>query len=125
MEVLGPWIEAYFLNQTDLFYKQYPEPPPAPLIPANLTAAFPSLLPEETEDCLFLDVYVPRRVLENKNTSKVAVMVWVHGGGLILGSKTTDGSFKGLLARSMEDGGDPVILVAINYRVRTSPSEQI
>ncbi|KAF6017688.1 hypothetical protein EB796_024018 [Bugula neritina] len=38
----------------------------------------------ENEDCLFLDITVPGGVDMNK---KKPVMVWIHGGGYIFGSK--------------------------------------
>ncbi|XP_070191761.1 carboxylesterase 4A-like [Littorina saxatilis] len=60
-----------------------------------------------SEDCLFLNVYVPNR---NRESSAVPVMVWFHGGAFIFGSGTDyDGS---LLAA---EGG--VIVVVPNYRL--------
>ena len=39
------------------------------------------------EDCLVLNVYVPEKALNNPDV-KLPVMVWIHGGGLIVGSGT-------------------------------------
>ena len=38
----------------------------------------PTLNPQETEDCLFLDVFVPKKVFDNRNGSgkKAAVLLW-------------------------------------------------
>lgn len=128
---LGPWIEAYLSNDTESFFKKYPNPSALPPIPANLTEFFPPLLPAENEDCLFLDVYVPKEIFdkreypteEEKKTKKKykkkgsPVFLWVHGGGLILGHKRSDSDFKGLLTKSREKSKEPVIVVSINYRV--------
>lgn len=123
LTTLGPWIEAYLSNDTASFYKKYPNPPALPSIPANLSELFPPLLPAETEDCLFLDVYVPKGVFDRRKhptgTKKgSAVFLWVHGGGLMLGNKRSDTDFKGLLAKGQEKSKEPVIVVSINYRVR-------
>lgn len=104
------------------FYKEFPGPQAIPPVPANLSQLFPPLLPSETEDCLFLDVHVPKEIFDqrgNKTKSGTgsAIILWVHGGGLVLGSKTTDADFKGLVAKSRENSLEPVIVVSINYRV--------
>lgn len=126
LTILGPWIDAYLSNDTESFYKKYPNSPPPPPIPANLTELFPPLLPAETEDCLFLDVYVPKEIFDQKDSRTrkkkgSAVFLWVHGGGLTLGNKRSDSDFKGLLARSQEKYKEPVIFVSINYRVSSLP----
>lgn len=81
--------------------------------------ASPPRDPRETEDCLFLDVVVPREVFECRNkTARAPVVVWIHGGGYVSGSKYLDGA-AGLIARSRGDEApDGIVLVAINYRVR-------
>lgn len=59
------------------------------------------------EDCLYLNVWTPAK---NENDS-LPVMVWIHGGGFIMGAgsqKHTDGCN---LAKS------GVVLVTINYRL--------
>ena len=62
------------------------------------------------EDCLFLNVYVPKSAIENEDAS-LPVMVWIHGGSLITGS----GNYR-------DYGPDhfiekDVVLVTINYRL--------
>lgn len=120
--ILYPWLMAWESDDLTDFYKKFPGPPALPPVPANLSQLFPPLLPSETEDCLFLDVHIPKEIFdrrENKNSNGngSAIILWVHGGGLILGSKTTDADFKGLLAKSRENSQEPVIVVSINYRV--------
>lgn len=62
---------------------------------------------EISEDCLVLNVYVPRNLERNR---KLSVMVYIHGGGFILGEgKQYDGS-----QIAMEGN---VIYVAPNYRL--------
>ncbi|XP_077979971.1 pyrethroid hydrolase Ces2e-like [Glandiceps talaboti] len=67
-----------------------------------------SLIPDDfSEDCLFLNVFVPQSVLK-----KYAVMVWIHGGGFIMGSGSPIAYDSTPLA-AVND----VIVVTINYRL--------
>ena len=62
----------------------------------------------ESEDCLYLNVYVPANA---KSNSKLPVMFWIHGGGYSGGSASEprhNGDF--LPAKG-------VVLVTINYRL--------
>jgi para-nitrobenzyl esterase len=59
----------------------------------------------DTEDCLYLNVYTPRRI----GWTKRPVMVWIHGGALYLGESDTYDP-----ARLVEKG---VVVVTINYRL--------
>lgn len=61
----------------------------------------------ESEDCLYLNVFTSEAVADGHRRP---VMVWIHGGGLIIGGST--GYDPGALVRD----GD-VILVTLNYRV--------
>jgi carboxylesterase type B len=73
---------------------------------------------DSSEDCLFLDVYVPAKALKNPSI-KLPVVVYIYGGGYVLGSKDTyqpllpfyDGS--GLMGQS----GNNMIFVTLNYRL--------
>jgi para-nitrobenzyl esterase len=58
----------------------------------------------QSEDCLFLNVWTPRKVAK-----PLPVMVWIHGGGYRIG---TGGSSDGAPLASKG-----VVLVAINYRL--------
>ncbi|PHH60241.1 hypothetical protein CDD81_1941 [Ophiocordyceps australis] len=70
----------------------------------------------QSEDCLFLDVIVPKTLFEGE--SKAPVMVWITGGGYVAGSKSGMGyDASGLLAQSQQEGGEGVVYVTINYRV--------
>ena len=77
------------------------------------------MLPENpdagSEDCLFLDIDVPKTVLDGRGkwTTGAPVLIWIYGGGYTAGSKWHFGSGAGLLASAQE----PMIYVALNYRV--------
>lgn len=76
--------------------------------PQKIPMGFDDFAPKVmSEDCLFLNVYVPKTLDSNR---KIPVMVWIHGGGLMIGfSHQYDGAW---LATS----GD-VIVVTLNYRL--------
>ncbi|TFL04269.1 Alpha/Beta hydrolase protein [Pterulicium gracile] len=40
----------------------------------------------QSEDCLFLNVHVPRFELKNNNGKRLPVVVWIHGGGYMAGN---------------------------------------
>ncbi|KAL0264937.1 hypothetical protein SLS55_000891 [Diplodia seriata] len=80
---------------------------------ANVTTAA-----AETEDCLFLDVIVPKKIFESAGSAAGApVVVWIHGGGYTSGSKISYGNPAGLIARSQTGSSDGVVFVALNYRL--------
>jgi carboxylesterase type B len=76
----------------------------------------PDIDPRTSEDCLFLDVYTPKYLLDEKQKDKVPVMVWIHGGGYTAGSKT-DFAFAPDGFYNVSDG--KFILVSMNYRLGT------
>ncbi|XP_067396183.1 fatty acyl-CoA hydrolase precursor, medium chain-like isoform X2 [Emydura macquarii macquarii] len=59
-----------------------------------------------SEDCLFLNVYTPAR----SDNDRLPVMVWIHGGGLVLGAAST---YDGSALSAFEN----VVVVAIQYRL--------
>lgn len=59
------------------------------------------------EDCLLLNVFAPNETIE-----KVAVMVFIHGGGFTSGSSMMD-NFSGVPLAAIGN----VVIVTINYRV--------
>lgn len=73
--------------------------------------------PRTSEDCLFLDVLLPRRIWDTRHKIRAPVLVWIHGGGFALGSKDFSGRGYGLVTRSQRFGTQGVILVSINYRL--------
>lgn len=94
----------------------------------------PPINPEESEDCLFLDVMVPQKIFDsrqvkggnwirdaekrtagNGNGNGAPVLVWIDGGGFSAGYKHEQEP-AGLIARSQSEG-DGIIYVGINYRV--------
>ncbi|PPQ63569.1 hypothetical protein CVT24_004866 [Panaeolus cyanescens] len=62
-----------------------------------------------TEDCLFLNVFVPGNLGDKKN---LPVVFWIHGGGYILGSAT---GFNG--GDLIREAGGNVVAVVIQYRL--------
>src|SRR5215469_3747471 len=61
--------------------------------------------PSTSEDCLYLNVFRPAKQV----SSKLPVMVWIHGGGFV-GGESDDYNPTALVA-------DDVIVVTINYRL--------
>ncbi|XP_028640293.1 carboxylesterase 1C-like, partial [Grammomys surdaster] len=62
---------------------------------------------EFSEDCLYLNIYSPAESTEN---NQLPVMVWIHGGGLMLGGAST---YDGLALSAHEN----VVVVTIQYRL--------
>jgi len=63
-----------------------------------------------TEDCLFLDVYVPAAALETK--VPFPVLFWIYGGGYVMGSKD---DYNGTSV--IKASGNSIVYVQTNYRV--------
>ena len=100
--------------------------------PFNLTAAeaaiaqasgsAPAQDPRTSEDCLFLDVIVPKAVY-SKSTRTVSagsgapVLVWIYGGGYTTGEKTGFGQYNpaGLIEASRASGSEGLVFVSMNY----------
>ncbi|GJN70069.1 hypothetical protein PLICBS_004121 [Purpureocillium lilacinum] len=76
-----------------------------------------------TEDCLLLDVHVPKKVLDAAQRKKkgAPVLVFIHGGGGVFGSKDGSGPTRfepsGILQQSRDKFGEDFVFVAINYRL--------
>ncbi|MCJ1466308.1 hypothetical protein MMC07_004927 [Pseudocyphellaria aurata] len=76
----------------------------------------------ESEDCLFLDIYVPRSALE-PGSPQLPVVVWFYGGGYLYGAKSIaeikaffyNGT--GTLQAAAAAGQSKAIFIAGNYRV--------
>jgi carboxylesterase type B len=71
----------------------------------------------QDEDCLFLNVVVPRKIFNEREKKQYPVVIWIHGGGFVQGNKDTLYNPGGLLDRSRDDGGEGIVFVSINYRV--------
>jgi para-nitrobenzyl esterase len=65
--------------------------------------------PNLSEDCLFLNVWKPATAAKS---SRLPVMVWIHGGGFVFGSGNQGAEFSGATFTDKN-----VILVTINYRL--------
>ncbi|PBK93165.1 alpha/beta-hydrolase [Armillaria gallica] len=85
----------------------------------NATAEPPSkrdAFAADSEDCLFLNVYIPGQLDSRKN---LPVVVWIHGGGYDVGGANgfTPGPdlFNG--NDLVRESGDKVIVVVIQYRL--------
>ncbi|KAI9682337.1 MAG: hypothetical protein M1817_000391 [Caeruleum heppii] len=83
----------------------------------NSSAQIPLPDDRETEDCLFLDVVVPKRIFDERETAKAPVLVWIHGGGYTAGHKQGSGNPVGLIGSSQDQNGPGVVYVSINYRL--------
>lgn len=83
----------------------------------------PAQDPRVSEDCLFLDVYAPQKVLTNiGNGAGAPVLVWLYGGGYTAGNKYNNP--EGLLAASgmqnVTGNGTTegeILYVSFNYRI--------
>jgi len=62
------------------------------------------------EDCLFLDVWAPRREAAAAQEARLPVMVWIHGGGHSIGRA---GFYQGGNLAATHD----VVVVAVQYRL--------
>ena len=108
------YLTALRLSQN---ISNYTIPPPPPTLSAP---GVPVRDPRETEDCLFLDIVVPQRIFAKKSGPGAPVLVWIYGGGFTLGDKASalsSGSPATLVSRSLEEGQEGVIFLAMNYRL--------
>jgi len=82
-------------------------PPPCPQ-----TSTEPAFLSKQSEDCLYLNIYVPASSRTPTGT-KFPVMIWIYGGSFNSG----DSSFMGIYDASRLVDAKDVIVVTFNYRV--------
>jgi carboxylesterase type B len=104
-------------------------------------SSLPTPDPRTSEDCLFLDVFVPTKIFNStKSKSHIKrgtpenvecqfgkpckgepagapVLVWIYGGGYVAGDKTSSGNAAGLIASSLQNGSEGVVFMAMNYRL--------
>ncbi|XP_042084967.1 cocaine esterase isoform X3 [Haplochromis burtoni] len=64
-------------------------------------------IPDISEDCLYLNIYTPANRADD---AQLPVMVWIHGGGLTVGSAST---YDGSALAAYQD----VVVVLIQYRL--------
>lgn len=79
------WIGQYLTGQPINISYAAIEASNASLTTANALQAIPQA-PGTSEDCLFLDVMVPKSIFDNGGGAPV--IVWIYGGGYTAGSKT-------------------------------------
>ena len=68
--------------------------------------------PNGVEDCLYLNIFVRSDVYHNRTTTLVPILFFIHGGGLVSGTISTDYYEGSTLAAYAE-----IIVVTIQYRV--------
>ncbi|PNS17242.1 Secreted lipase [Sphaceloma murrayae] len=106
--IAGQFIPRYLGGERNFNTSSFVTPPPS----------IPAQDPATTEDCLFLDVFVPESIFDaRRGRKKAPVLVWLYGGGYTAGSKSGSGSPSGLLERSLNNNGTGIIYVAPNYRL--------
>lgn len=98
-EPVEPWSGVREATSYPPICPQLQMPPPLNKIVAGLSTS---------EDCLFLNVFAPSTADPN---SKLAVMVFIHGGGFMIGGAPAD-NLSSVMA-TMDD----VIVVCIQYRL--------
>jgi carboxylesterase type B len=82
-------------------FQSYPKPCPR----AGFT--------ESSEDCLYLNVYMPSKEYMQKINKPLPVMVWIYGGGFNSGSSNAWYLYDGRYLSKRHD----VIVVTLNYRL--------
>ncbi|KAI0543476.1 alpha/beta-hydrolase [Xylaria curta] len=71
----------------------------------------------QSEDCLFLDIYVPKSAFDEEGAVRpMPVVVWVYGGAFAFGSKQSIGPV-GTGQSILRESGYQTIWVAGNYRL--------
>ena len=65
-----------------------------------------------SEDCLYLNVFVRKDSFLEKNSTKIPIMIYIHGGGFMVGGSSMD-----LLDPSTLVSMSNIIVVTINYRL--------
>ena len=108
------FIDAYYEGMGNV--SSFTDLPP-PGINTTGVASGP-LDPRTNEDCLFLEVIVPKAVYNNSST-RAPVLVWTYGGGFYEGDIESQGNPAGLVAQSMQnpETSPGVVYVSINYRL--------
>ena len=113
-EFLGvPYATARRFEAPQQWSQQYPH---GVLDATSHAPQCPQLYPTPgtsiSEDCLFLNIFTPLGQHLRRNTAPLPVLLWVHGGGLLIGS-AMDPVYNGSAIAS-EQG---VIVVPVNYRL--------
>lgn len=68
----------------------------------------------KSEDCLYLNIWVPHSYNINNDKSKIPVMFFIYGGGFTIGSNKVP-VYKGVVLAAIGE----IIVVTINHRLST------
>ncbi|KAE9379793.1 alpha/beta-hydrolase [Stipitochalara longipes BDJ] len=129
-----PQFLGVYLTGQNISNFTTPKVSQSPMANGNLSS-LPSPDSRTSEDCLFLDVFVPTNIFNSTKRQKkrapdcesgktckqdhagAPVLVWIYGGGYTGGDKTSSGNPAGLIASSLQNGSEGVVFVAMNYRL--------
>jgi para-nitrobenzyl esterase len=82
----------------------------SPMCPQFVPLNWLPLITVGQEDCLHLNVWTPRLSQEQARDSRIAVMVWIHGGGNTLGGSSAAEPYR--FARE-----ENLVVVSLQYRL--------
>ncbi|KAM5472296.1 hypothetical protein MauCBS54593_002887 [Microsporum audouinii] len=91
---------------------------PGPNAPGSGIPGYEEQQKTSREDCLFLDAYVPGKVLRDHGSDKLPVIVWIYGGGYSTGSKDQvieQGIYDG--TSLVQHAAGNAIVITFNYRL--------
>jgi para-nitrobenzyl esterase len=69
------------------------------------------------EDCLYLDIYTPASLDGAATAPKLAVVLFVHGGGFMNGDSAGGGGPGGIFNGTEMAAAQQVVVVSVNYRM--------
>ncbi|KAK5172923.1 uncharacterized protein LTR77_003045 [Saxophila tyrrhenica] len=108
--ISGQFIPEYLAGQTEFNSSSFNT--------STGSGGLPQVDSRTTEDCLFLDVVVPKGIFDNVGKGSGApVLVWIYGGGYTAGEKSGGADPAGLIRRSTNKAATGVIYVSMNYRL--------
>lgn len=100
-----PW--SFVKNTTSYLPMCSQDPVAGQIVNDLLTNRKENISLQFSEDCLYLNIYTPADLTKR---DRLPVMVWIHGGGLVLGGAST---YDGLALSTHEN----VVVVVIQYRL--------
>jgi para-nitrobenzyl esterase len=87
--------------------------PASKCVTGNVMAIFDKYATTGSEDCLYLNVFVPAAALASGAAEKLPVLQWIYGGGWIAGDAWKGGKYDGTHLAKLNNA----IVVAGNYRL--------
>ncbi len=82
----------------------------SPMCPQILPLRLAPLYVVGEEDCLYVDVWTPRLSPEQAQNTRLPVMVWIHGGGNILGGSDAADPYRFAKEKN-------IVVVSLQYRL--------